>query len=442
MLRPRLRLWLSRTFIIASTLLLLANGLLIGAMLVFERAPVSADRPAPHSSERTIDPHYANAIRAARDHVQAIVEQCEIPGLSVAVAVDGRIVWSEAFGYADRERAIPASPQTRFRVASVSKLFTAAAMARLHDAGRLDLDAPIQRYVPGFPDKGYAITARHLASHRSGIRNYRDDSEALEIRNYRRVTDSLERFKDDPLAFPPDSDFLYSVYGYVLLSAVIEGAAGEDFLASVRRLVFEPLGMNSTGPNYADRAAPHQSCFYDHVTPYSLDGRIVPSPENDMSYKWASGGFLSTAEDLVRFGSAHVPALAQGFLATDTLEILFRPRTRHAGLLGYGLGWMNMHDLHLRRACFHFGAGSGATSVLFVYPEQRTCFALVANLGHAKFPFAQLMGVFNPFLGNGRLYVGGAAVLLLNLICWPWHFRTRRLLRMRRTPASKAPEPP
>ncbi|MCK6485471.1 MAG: beta-lactamase family protein [Phycisphaerae bacterium] len=442
MRRARLRLWLSRTFIVVSTLALLAYALLIGAILVFERAPAATGQPVPSSSERTIDPRYADAIRAARGHVQGIVEQCRIPGLSVAVAVDGRIVWSEAFGYADRERAILASPRTRFRVASVSKLFTTAAMARLYEVGRLDLDAPVQRYVPGFPDKGYPITPRQLASHRSGIRSYRDDSEALAIKHYGSVSDSLERFRDDPLAFAPDSDFHYSVYGYVLLSAMIEGAAGEDFLAGMRRLVFEPLGMNSTVPNYADRAAPEQSRFYDHVTPYSLDGSIVPSPDNDMSYKWASGGFLSTAEDLVRFGSAHVPALDQGFLAPDTLETLFRPRTTHTGLLGYGLGWMTMRDLHLRRACFHFGAGSGATSVLFVYPEQRTCFAMVANLGHAKFPFDQLMGVFNLFLGSGRLYAAGAAVLLINLICWCWHVRTRKLLRIQRAPSPNTSESP
>ncbi|MGH8246752.1 MAG: serine hydrolase domain-containing protein, partial [Gammaproteobacteria bacterium] len=306
---------------------------------------------------------YAQAVEQARNQIQAMMVERRIPGLSVAVSVAGRLIWSEGFGYADQERQIPACPHTQFRIASVSKTLTAAAMARLYEQGRLDLDAPIQKYAPGFPDKGQVIAARQLASHRSGIRSYRDDLEAADLGHCRSVTDSLEMFKDDPLVFAPDGDFLYTGFGYALLGVAIEGASGEDFLSYIRRQVFDPLQMNHTVEDRAGLRAPNQSQFYDHVTPYSMDGQVRLSPPADFSCKFPSGGFISTAEDLARFGSAHIPSLNSGFLKAETLELLFTPRTRQAGIMGHRLGWMSARDLRLRRAHFQFGAGSGATSV-------------------------------------------------------------------------------
>lgn len=158
--------------------------------------------------------------------------------------------------------------------------------------------------------------------------------------------------------------------------------------------------MNHTVEDRIDAQAPNQSRFYDNVTPYSMDGQMRPSPRGDLSCKLPSGGFISTAEDLARFGSAHIPSLGGGFLKSGTLEMLFDPRTRQGGVLGHGMGWMTGRDLRLRRAHFHFGAGSGATSVLAIFPNQRLSIAILANLGHAKFPFARLMGVVNPFLAE------------------------------------------
>jgi CubicO group peptidase (beta-lactamase class C family) len=363
-----------------------------------ERTTPFAGTPLPACSRMISDERYAPAAAKAASQIQALMAERTIPGLAVAIAVNGKIVWSEGFGYADREKQMLACPQTQFRVASVSKLFTVAAMAQLYEKGRLDLDVPIRTYVPSFPEKGHFITARQLASHRSGIRNYRDDYEALNTKHYNSVTESLEKFQDDSLQFIPNTGFEYSGYGYVLLSAAIEAAAGEDFLSYMRRHVFEPLQMLHTVENRAEVSAPNQSRFYDNVTPFSMDGKVIPSPYIDFSCKWAAGGFLSTVEDLVRFGSAHFVSMKLDFLKPQTLQLLFTPRSGLDGIAGYGLGWMTARDLRLRRVHFHFGASSGGTSVLAIYPKQRLAFAMLANLGHAKFPFARLMGVINPFL--------------------------------------------
>ena len=401
---PTLRKWTRRLTILAIIFITLGFIVWRGLIWFAERAERFTGAPLP-SCATASDNNFTDAITEARAHIQAMMAERQIPGLAVAVAKDGQLIWSEGFGCADREKQILACPSTQFRIASVSKLITAAAMAQLCEQGRLDLDAPIQTYVPTFPDKGHPITARQLASHRSGIRNYHDDSETVTTQHYSSVTASLERFQNDPLMFEPDTESAYSSYGYVLLSVVIEGAAGEDFLSYIHRHIFEPLGMASTIECRADTTAPHQASFYDNVTPYSLDGQVHPSPFIDYSSKWASGGFLSTAEDLVKFGSLHIPSMNAGFLKTETLDLMFTPRTPRVGIVGQGLGWMSLFDLHLRRVHLHFGATSGGTSVLINYPGQRVSIAILANLGHAKFPFARLMGVTNPFLNDPSLYV-------------------------------------
>ena len=122
---------------------------------------------------------YGAAILAAQVDLRALKEGQAIPGMSVAVAVEGEIVWTEAMGFADLEQSVRATPETRYRLGSVSKLFTAAIAARLAEKGVLDLDVPIQRYVPSFPEKQAPITARLLAGHLAGIRHYRTQTRSL-----------------------------------------------------------------------------------------------------------------------------------------------------------------------------------------------------------------------------------------------------------------------
>ncbi len=316
-----------------------------------------------------------------------------IPGLTVAVAVDGQMVCSEGFGFADEEKRIPACPDIQFRIASISKPLTAAAAALLFQQGKLDLTAPIQRYVPSFPDKGEPITALELATHTSGITDSRNNPDAPSSKHYDRVIDSLERFKDDPLLFKPGTRFAYSSYGYVLLSAAIEGASGQDFLSFMHQRVFAPLQMNQTTEDDVRRVSPKRTKSYTS----RRDGTVVEAPFDDPSKYWGGAGFISTAEDLVRFGSA---LLKDDFLKPETKRLVFSARSRIDVFRGYGLGWMIARDLHLRKVYFHFGSGVGAASLLACYPREKICFAMLANLSHAGFPFARIMGIVNPFLAS------------------------------------------
>jgi CubicO group peptidase (beta-lactamase class C family) len=193
--------------------------------------------------------------------------------------------------------------------------------------------------------------------------------------------------------------------------------------------------MHATVPDTAGSVDDDRAKNYDTETPFSPDGSLVPSPPNDFSAKWASGGFLSTAEDLVRFGSAHLDrpvAPGEPFLKAETVRDLLRPRSGLPPLAGYGLGWITARDLHLRRVSFHFGAASGGTSVLAVYPGARVVVAVVANLGHAKLPFRPHVNVAKPFLPSVRPDL--VLLALAGGIVAAWHL-SRRRREQRSTPA-------
>src|SRR6266581_7636191 len=349
----------------------------ISVLIVLQLIGVGSTHAAPCVSRR------AGAVPAAYretvTHLRTLV--CErlsshIPGVQLAVAIDGTLVWSEGFGYADAARKRPVTRATRFRIGSVSKPLTAAAVALLYEEGKLDLDAPVQRYVPSFPDKGYPITTRQLAGHLAGIRHYRGD-EFLLNRRFTSVLEGLTIFQGDSLLFPPGTKFSYSTYGWNLISAVVEAAAGQDFLSYVGRNVFRPLGMTHTAADRVDSLIPNRTRFYER----GADSGFVAAPPVDNSYKWAGGGFVSTAEDLVQFGSA---MLQPGFLKAETLELLFTSQKTTAGEpTGYGIGWFVGTDSLGHRWVFHGGSSVGGTTAFGVDRDSRVVVAITSNLTNA-----------------------------------------------------------
>ena len=319
-----------------------------------------------------------------------------IPGLQVAVAIDGTLVWSEGFGYADAAHRRPVTRETQFRIGSVSKPLTAAAVALLYEQGKLDLDAPIQRYVPTFPVKGYPITTRQLVGHLAGIRHYKD-REFFQNRHFAAVRDGLTIFQDDSLLFPPGTRFSYSSYGWNLVSAVVEGAAAEDFLPYISAHVFRPLGLTHTAPDRADSVIPGRTQFFDGDSA----GVYHVAPPVDNSYKWAGGGFVSTAEDLVKFGSALV---APGFLKQETLDLLFTSqRTSEGEATGYGIGWFLRADSSGHRWAFHGGSAVGGTAVFGLDRDAHVVVAVLTNLSDAPLePVQEIETAFDAVRGRAN----------------------------------------
>ena len=148
-----------------------------------------------------------------------------IPGFSAAVVVDNQLRWSQGYGLAEMENSVPATPTTTYRIASVSKPITAVAAMQLVERGKLDLDTPIQKYCPAYPEKPWKITARHLLGHLSGIRHYKTDENFNSTRHFASVMESLDAFKTDPLLQEPGTKFTTRLR-YVVLFCVVEGASG------------------------------------------------------------------------------------------------------------------------------------------------------------------------------------------------------------------------
>ena len=295
------------------------------------------------------------------------------PGAAICVMRDGRIVWSAGFGMADLEQQVPVTTTTRFRIGSVSKALTSVALGRLVETGRLDLDAPVQRYVPGFPVKRYPVTVRQVAGHLAGIRHYQE-GEFENQKHYASQTEGLAMFARDSLLFEPGTSFEYSSFGYNLLGAVVEGATGGDFRTYMSEQVFRRAGMIHTSAEHPDSIIPGRG---RHYTRPDSTGPVVNAIYVDNTYKWASGGFVSTPEDLARFGDA----LLRGKLVKpETRDLLWTSmHTADGEATEYGIGWTVEADSAGRRRVRHSGGSVGGTAHLIIYPDQRTIVALLVN---------------------------------------------------------------
>jgi serine beta-lactamase-like protein LACTB len=305
-------------------------------------------------------PAFAAAAAGARAVICAQLAE-HVPAAQIAVGVNGRVVWSAGVGNAGQT--------TRMRIGSISKPITADVFALLVQEGKLDPDAPVARYVPDLPEQLRPITSRQLAGHLGGIRHYVGDKEFYSNKRFATVTDGLIVFENDPLVAPPGTKYAYSTYGYSLLSAALEGAAHRDFPTLLRTMVFEPLHMTHT--KLDDGSAPGFEADAN-------SDRFHRSPPVDNSYKWAGGGVLSTAEDLVKFGSAH---LRTGRLNDASLGLLFTSmKTADGKATDYGAGWDVHTDAHGRRVVSHFGSAVGGTARMMVDRDSGVVVVLLTDI--------------------------------------------------------------
>jgi CubicO group peptidase (beta-lactamase class C family) len=327
-------------------LIVLGVGLLLAAILGLW-AYVSATATPLHPNPQDVPsvthsaplPQWADAVEQGRQIVRAGLTKQNLPGLSVAVGAGGEIVWAEGFGWADLENRVKVAPETRFRIGTASKVLTSAAVGLLLEKGRLKLDDDIQTYVPDFPKKEWPVTLRQVMGHVAGVRNDAGDEEPLSV-HCERTVDGLQRFAERPLLFEPGTQYRYSNYGWILVSAAVEAVAHEPFFTFMRNQIFEPLGMDDSRADSAtepisDRAIPYFPRF-------AADPRYGPQEpreprELDYSCFAGSSAFLSTPSDLVRFGLA---INGGKLLQPGTVRLLQASQRLASGKeTGYGLGW-------------------------------------------------------------------------------------------------------
>jgi CubicO group peptidase (beta-lactamase class C family) len=267
------------------------------------------------------------------------------------------------------------------------------AVGRLYQQGKLDLDAPVQQYVPDFPVKQYPITSRQLAGHLSGIRHYRKEDPLSIPKNYKNVAEGLSIFKNDTLLFKPGTKYEYSTYAYSLLSAVIEGAAHMSFLSYMQDSIFLPFGMTHTTADINDSIIPYRVRFYEREGKRLVNAALVNN-----SYKWAGGGFLSTPYDLLNMIRG---LLDHKVLNEKTLELLFTPQHLDNGTsTNVGIAWRINKTKSGVTYIHHGGAIQGGRTFVLFYPESGYIFAVTANIVSAPLNVDEAMTVLGFFINS------------------------------------------
>jgi serine beta-lactamase-like protein LACTB, mitochondrial len=316
----------------------------------------AAHSAAPATPDAALDRIVNEAMRAQ-----------QIPAVTVAMMRADRIVYSRGFGVADLENPVPATPETLIRTASIAKPISAVAAMTLFESGRLDLDAPVQRYCAPFPPKQWPITTRELLAHTSGIRHY-NPGEMENTRHYRWMADGFAIFAADPLLFRPGTGYQYSTYGYTVVGCAIEGAAGERFQDYLAAHVLEPAGMTHTRVDDVFDIVPHRARGYQKI-----NGVVKNASLMDSSYKIPGGGYVTTAEDLVRFAQA----LLDGKLLKPATLAQMWTATAVSGKDSYGLGF----ELPERgKFVLHTGGQPGTSTELLIIPQEHFAVAVLANM--------------------------------------------------------------
>src|SRR5688572_19316971 len=327
---------------------------------------------------QTTSPRFVPAVNSIRNATRDFILDNHLPGVSVAVGQGSKVVYAEAFGWADLSREILATPRTLYPVGSISKSMTAAAAGLLWERGRLDFDAPIQKYLPDFPEKRWPITTRQLMGHIAGVVRSGGIAEALRRERCENARAAAADVVADTLLFEPGTQWRYSNYGYQLVGAVVEAAAGEPYLEFMDREVFMPAGMERTVPDLGDET--DESVKYDRA----MFGTLRRGQDIDMSCPMAAGGFLSTPTDLVRFWYA---MLIDQIVDVATVDLLWTPQRLKSGApTTYGFGW-EIRTVSLggedegpnTRMISHGGSVLGGQAALMLLPDEDLVVAVMMN---------------------------------------------------------------
>jgi serine beta-lactamase-like protein LACTB, mitochondrial len=362
---------------------LVVAGLGLYSFLTTMATPLYTDPQAvPSVTHATPLEKWADAVAQGRQLARAGLVEQNLPGLSVAVGAGGEIVWAEGFGWADLEKGVPLAPSMGFRIGHASKPVTSAAVGLLLEKDRLRLDDEIQTYVPAFPRKQWPVTLRQLMGHVAGVRHYRDEGDYMPTAHCERASEGLQPFANDPLRFEPETEYGYSTFGWILVSAAVEAAAEQPFSTFMRTEIFKPLGMTDTTFDSAIAPVADRVTFY--YQRFNGDPRHGEELENKIDYSCfaGAGAILSTPSDLVRFGNA----IGSGrLLQPDTVTKLQTPQLLASGeWTDYGLGWMletaQLGGAPTRMAGHASRTLLGGSTSFLTFPQRGIVVAVTTNI--------------------------------------------------------------
>lgn len=311
----------------------------------------------------------------------------QVPGASVLVIRDGQPVFRRSYGLANLEDKVAATPSTNYRLASISKQFTAACILLLAEDGKLSLDDPVKRWLPSLPAAADAVTLRHLLSHTSGLIDYEDampenltgqlhDADVLRI---------LE--KQDRRYFAPGSDYRYSNSGYALLALVVGSASGGDFATFLRQRIFQPLGMDDTVAFEDGRSSIARRAYgYSEIA-----GRWVRTDQSPTSAVLGDGGIYSSIDDLMKWDAA---LYDERLLKRSSLNLAFAraTSTTEPDVPFYGFGWRINGD-----SVWHSGESIGFRNVIVRYPKHRLSIIVLSNRNEPE-PYKTALAIARHYL--------------------------------------------
>lgn len=344
---------------------LLAAGCAPAARAVDPGAAASAAAAAPPPVPG------AEVLTRVDSAARAVVADERVPSLTVAIAVGDSIVFARGYGDAHREAGLAAAPGVVYRIGSVTKQFTAAAILQLVEQGRIGLDDPLTKYLPDYPTQGHTVTIRQLLNHTSGIRSYTSlPAWAPRMNEPFTHEQMLALFGSEPFDFAPGTDWRYNNSGYYLLGLVLERVTGRPYADYVRDTLLRPLGLAST--DYCpDRPAE------GHAEGYTLTAAgVTVAPPLSMTHPYAAGALCSTVLDLVRWNRALVGGRV---VRPQTYRAMTTPDTLIGGRrLGYGYG-LAVDEWEGLRRVQHGGGINGFGAFLSYYPERDVTIAVLEN---------------------------------------------------------------
>ncbi len=319
---------------------------------------------------------------AAQDSVYPVADRLlkdavsngECMGIAAGFSVNGMHKWQGGAGLSDEKSKEAFEASSLTRLASVAKPMTAIAIMQLFEQGKLDLDAPIQTYLPDFPVKKEGkISTRQLLQHTSGLDGYRSSKEQENTKNYAGLRDVVALFQDRNLVSEPGKAFHYTTYGYVVLGLIIEKVSGMSYETYLKANIWDKAGMTQTGIEYFNHPVPNQSKIYHR----SSKGKIKAAKRTNLSDRIPGGGIYSCVTDMLKFGDA---VLNNTLVSQNTLDMMLEdPHLKEEGN-AYGLGWyLYGKNPKFGNVFGHNGTQTGASTFLFLLPDQKTSIVVLSN---------------------------------------------------------------
>lgn len=317
--------------------------------------------------------------------VADVLTTSPIAGLSVAIGRGDRIVLAEGFGHSDLESRAPLTPDAVMDIGSVGKQFTAAAVLKLVEAKRIDLDGPMTRYLPNWRDGGRGITVRQLLNHTAGLGEPAFSESDPEPRFLEPVSPEglLAFLNTAPFPFSPQETWRYSNAGYQLLGLLLERVHGKSYAQVIDEAIARPLGLKTL--RYCDKRQKIRHRVQDYIV---RDGKAEPIPAIDVSWFGGAGSVCATASDLVRW--EHALSAGRALSPASLAVMNARPIVRSGGSMlqvDYGLG-RAFGVFCGRRKSGHTGSGAGITAMLARYPDDDLTIAVLINTAGPGVPDA------------------------------------------------------